>query len=444
MSWAQRAQKLPFFYGWVVVAVAFITMAVGVNVRTGFSLLYPPLLAEFGWDRAVTAAAFSIGFLAATVYAPAIGILLDRYGPRVVVSGGALMGAIGLAGATAMTEPWHLYVTLGLMVVGGSTAMAYIGHSVFLPNWFVARRGMAIGIAFSGVGVGSMVMFPTMQLIIDDYGWRAACWALAIALLVIVVPLNVLFQRQRPQDMGLHPDGIDPGAAHAGGAADGSADNIVDEVWANTVWTLPKALRTARFWLIFVGYATGLFAWYTIVVHQTQYILDQGFSAAHAALALGLVPLFGAIASIGFGSLSDQIGREWGYSIGCLGFVICYGALLVMQSDPAMGWLVVVIVAQGLMGYSLTPNYGAIPSEVFQGPSFGAIFGCLNIGASIGAAAGPWLTGWIYDVQGSYTMGFWISGTAAAVSCACIWLAAPRKVRLVAGQARRRARLRQA
>ncbi len=432
---------MPFYYGWIVVAVAFVTLAVGVNVRTGFSLLYPPLLQEFGWDRGVTAAAFSIGFLVATVYAPIIGILFDRYGPRVVISGGAVMSSAGLASATVMTEPWHLYVSLGMLVVGGSTAMAYIGHSVFLPNWFVARRGLAVGIAFSGVGVGSILMFPSMQWIIDQHGWRLACWGLVVILLTVVVPLNIIFQRKRPQEVGQHPDGIDPDALDASGNRREPLDTIVDAEWAATTWTLSRAVRTRRFWLLFVGFSTAMFAWYTVVVHQTQYIIDQGFSASQAALALGLVPLFGVVAQIGFGSLSDKIGREWGYSIGCLGFVVCYGALLMMQADPGSGsaWLALVILSQGLLGYSLTPNYGAIPAEIFQGRHFGAIFGFLNVGAAFGAAAGSWLTGWIHDVSGSYTVAFWMSGGFAIVSLLCIWAAAPRKVRLVVGQARRRA-----
>ncbi len=432
---------MPFYYGWVVVAVAFVTLAVGVNVRTGFSLLYPPLLVEFGWERGVTAAAFSVGFLSATIYAPAIGGLLDRFGPRAVTSTGALMCALGLAGATFMTEPWHLYLTLGIMVVGGSTAMAYIAHSVFLPNWFVLRRGLAIGIAFSGVGVGSIAIFPAMQIVIGEFGWRIACWALVAILLGLVIPLNLALQRQRPQDVGQYPDGIDPHRTDADGNRPVPLNTVVDRDWASTNWTLAKAMRTARFWLLFVGFSVGMFAWYTVVVHQTQYIIDRGFSASHAAFALGLVPLFGVFAQIGFGSLSDRYGREWGYTIGCLGFVVCYGALLRMQTDSSSIWLAIVILSQGLLGYSLTPNYGTIPAEIFQGRHFGAIFGVLNVGAALGAAAGSWLTGWIHDVSGSYATAFWMAGGFSVLSMICIWLAAPRKVRLVSGQARRRAAL---
>ncbi len=437
---AGRLQRLPVFYGWVVVAVAFVTMSIGVNVRTAFSLLYPPLLTEFGWERGVTAAAFSLGFLAATMITPVVGLMMDRVGPRLVIAAGALMCSTGLISATVMTEPWHLYLSMGVLVVGGSTAMAYLVHSVFLPNWFAAQRALAIGIAFSGVGIGSIVLFPLLQMVIDSYGWRAACWLLVAMLIFIVLPLNLALQRQKPADIGEHPDGVDPNKRDERTGRSHIIDNVVDKEWVAINWTLARAMRTREFWLVFVGFTASLFAWYTILVHQTQYIIDQGYSVSTAALALGVVPLLGVGAQIGFGYLSDQIGREWGHTIGCLGFVICYGALLRMQADPHVGWLMVMIAAQGLLGYSMTPNFGAIPAELFQGPHFGAIYGVINVGSTLGAALGPWLIGWLHDLQGNYQSGFWIAGSATVFSCVCIWLAAPRKVRLVAGQARRRQR----
>src|SRR5207302_11022036 len=208
-------RRLPFFYGWIVVAVAFVTMGIGVNTRTAFSLLFPPILAEFGWDRAVTAGAFSVGFLVATAYVPFLGMAMDRYGPRVVIPIGIVITSAGLALAPLTSRPWHLHVTLGALVGGGSIFMTYIGHSLFLPHWFVRRRGLAIGIAFSGVGIGSMLLFPWLGRLIAASGWRAACWALVVLLTVVLLPLNVTLPRGRPEDIGLAADG-DPAAGTAG------------------------------------------------------------------------------------------------------------------------------------------------------------------------------------------------------------------------------------
>lgn len=162
--------RLPFFYGWVIVAVAFVTMAVGVNARTAFSLLYPPILDEFGWDRGVTAGAFSFGFLVSAVLSPFIGRLMDHRGPRFVIEIGVAAMAAGLLLATLVRQPWHLYATLGVLVGAGGNCLGYTVHAYFLPRWFVRRRGLAMGIAFSGVGAGSIVLLPWLQTII----WFAA------------------------------------------------------------------------------------------------------------------------------------------------------------------------------------------------------------------------------------------------------------------------------
>ncbi len=431
-----RGARLPFFYGWVVVAVAFVTMAIGVNTRTAFSLLFPPILDEFGWDRATIAGAFSIGFLASALYTPFIGLAMDRFGPRLVIPFGVLVVAAGLLLATRASRPWQFDLSLGVLVVGGSVFVSYIGHSIILPHWFVRRRGLATGIAFSGVGVGSILLFPWLQRVIDDAGWRTACLALAGLLVVVLLPLNLLLQRRRPEDLGLAPDG-DPGEAGPRAGPPGSA-NVVDHAWAATDWTLARALRTARYWWLFLAFFCGLFAWYAVLVHQTRYLLEIGFRPELAAWALGLVGLCGVIGQIGIGHLSDRVGREWAWTVAALGFVLCYLCLLALPARPSLALLYAMVGAQGLLGYGLATVYGAIPAELFQGPRFGTIFGTLGSASILGAAGGPWVAGLVYDRLGSYAPAFWLAIALSLLSIGCVWLAAPRKVRLVAGQAARR------
>src|SRR5215831_10031001 len=275
------ALRLPFFYGWIVAAVVFISMAVGVNARTGFSLLFPPIIQEFGWERGMTAGAFSFGFLVSAVLSPFLGRLMDRRGPRVVMEMGILLMAAGLMLATQVRAPWQLYLTLGVMVGGGSVCLGYTGQSLFLPNWFVRRRGLAMSLAFSGVGVGSIILLPWLQAVIGRAGWRTACLTMGLLVLVLLAPLNLLLRR-RPEDIGLEADGD---RSSRDGAPVRRGANVVDPAWAAVDWTLPRAARTARFWWIAVGYFCGLFAWYAVQVHQTKYLIEVGFSPAHAAWA---------------------------------------------------------------------------------------------------------------------------------------------------------------
>ncbi len=421
---------LPFFYGWVIVAVAFVTMGVGVNARTAFSLLFPPILDEFGWERGVTAGAFSFGFLVSAVLSPSLGRLMDRRGPRVVIELGVGLMAAGLLLAPLVRQPWHLYATLGVLVGGGSVCLGYTGQALFLPNWFVRRRGLAISVAYSGVGVGSIILLPWLQDLIGRAGWRASCWALGILILALLAPLNLLLRR-RPEDLGLEPDGDD---APPGSPAANRTANVVDLAWAAVDWTLGRAMRTTRFWWIMVGYFCGLFAWYAVQVHQTKYLVEIGFSPTDAAWALGVVSLAGIPGQIALGHLSDRIGREWVWTVGSLGFALCYLALLLLRHAPTPTLLYLMVVSQGMLGYGLTSVVGAIPAEIFQGRHYGTIFGTLMLASIVGGAAGPWVTGALYDATGSYTLAFSLAIGASVLSAVAIWLAAPRAVRAVAGR----------
>src|SRR5262249_39153343 len=165
--------------------------------------------------------------------------------------------------------------------------------------------------------------------------------------------------------------------------------HVVDHGWAAIEWTLARAVRTRRFWWIFLGYFTCLFAWYTVQIHQTKYLLELGFSADFAAWALGVVGLAGIAGQILWGYVSDRIGREWAWTASGAGFALCYVALLELPAHPAK-WLVYVMVAsQGLLGYGAASVFGAIPMELFQGVRYSSIFAGLNLASNAGAGTGP-------------------------------------------------------
>ena len=409
-------------------------MAVSVTVRTAYSLLLPPLIAEFGWERRLAAGAFSFGFLASALLGPLIGLAIDRHGPRPVILAGVGMIAAGLLLAPGVGAPWHLYGTLGLLVGIGSNLMAFTAQTLYLPYWFRRRRGLAMSIAFSGVGVGAILLLPWLQAMIAAEGWRAACTAMALVVLCVLGPLNLLV-RKRPEEIGLRPDG-EAAEPEAGGPPRGAA-NIVDPAWAAVDWTLARALRTARFWWLCLGFACALFAWYAVQVHQTQYLIETGFSPLVAGWALGLVSAVAIPGQIGLGALSDRIGREWVWSIGCAGFAACYALLIALEGNPSPVLLYAMVVVQGALGYALPSVMGPIVAEIFEGRHYGAIFGAINVALVGGGAAGPWVAGLVHDATGSYRPAFLIAIACCAVAAAAIWIAAPRRVRVVPGKLRR-------
>jgi MFS family permease len=146
------------------------------------------------------------------------------------------------------------------------------------------------------------------------------------------------------------------------------------------------------------------------------------------------VSLVAVPGQIALGHLSDRIGREWVWTIGNGGFILCCVALILLRGSPLPLLLYLMVVAQGLLGYGLTSVMGAIPAEIFEGRNYGSIFGSVMLAAILGGAAGPWVTGVMYDRLGTYLPAFSLSIVLSLVSAIVIWLAAPRKVRSVAAR----------
>ena len=426
------AARLPFFFGWVIIAVAFVTMALSVSVRTAFSLMFPPIVDEFGWDRGLAAGAFSFGFLVSAGISPVLGRLIDRRGPRLVIEVGVLVTAAGLIAATLITAPWHLYATLGLLVGIGANCMSFSVQSQYLPNWFVRNRALAIGIAFSGVGAGAILILPWLQALILHDGWRSACWKLGVITLIVLLPINLLVAKS-PEELGLLPDG----ERHTpGGAAKKRPSNIVDAEWAAIEWTVPRAIRTGRFWWLALSFFGGGWIWYSVQIHQTKYLVEIGFDPMLAAWSLGVVAMAGIPGQIALGALSDRFGREIVWTLSCLGFAICYGALLLLAVDPTQPLLWLMVLSQGLLGYAFAAIMGPVVAEIFEGARFGSIFSLLMVALIGGGAAGPFFTGLLHDWTGTYTIAFALGIVFSVVSTIAVWIAAPRKVRVVAGSLR--------
>ena len=426
------ARRLPFFYGWVVVAVAFVTMAIGVNARTAFSLLFAPIVGEFGWERAVVAGAFSFGFLglrrAQSAARPHDGHARSarRHRTRRRSDDGG-----PAARAADDQRAWHLYSTLGLLVGGGSVCLSFTGQSLYLPNWFVRRRGLAMSVAFAGVGRRldhSAAGVPDLDRALRlAHGLRhprrravLSCSRRSICSCA----------RSRPISASNRTATL---AHDSGGPVRRS--NIVDAKWAAIDWTLSRALKTSRFWMLAVGYFSGLFSWYAVQVHQTKYLVEIGYSATDGRLgARRRQPRRHSRADRARLAVRPHRPR--------MGLDDRFARLRADLYRPARHagrrrrcrWLYALIVAQGLLGYGVTAVFGSVAYEIFEGRHYGSIFGALSLTSLAGGAAGPFVAGAIHDLTGSYNLAFWLCIVASVVSIAAIWLAAPRKVRAVAGR----------
>lgn len=387
-----------FFYGWIIVAVAFLSLFVSLGIRFTYSIFFIPLTNEFGWDRAATSGIFSLSLLLFAIIGPFLGNLFDRVGARIVfVIGSAILG-IGLILCGTTQSYWQLVIYYSLIASLGLAALSLGMHGVVLSRWFVRKRGLAIGLAFAGTGLGTFVFAPLGEQLIAAYGWRDTYILFGIIVLVLLGPANTLWARSRPQEMGLLPDGesllVDSGKR---------AQSSQPAHNARTV------LHDGRLWLLLIVTLLALTSARMIVVHAVAHMVDVGMTTLFAATVYGAVGLVQAPATVAWGWISDHVGRVWAFTLGSLCVVAAIGILLYLQIDanPNLAWL--FAIAFGLGDSSRTSLLNALTADLFEGPDFGTINGYNITAFGLGGALGPWLGGYMFDVTGHYTIAFWFS-----------------------------------
>jgi len=422
---AKRAKNPPF-YGWIIVGVSFITLAVGYGSRASFAVFLVAILEEFGWKRGAISGAFMLHMLVAGVGLPMVGALVDRYGPRILLPTGAAIMAFGMWRLGGLNELWHFYLFYGLVMAVGRIMIAMTPHMAILSNWFIKRRGTAMGLAGSGIGIGSVILIPMVQMSLTQLGWRDGCSLIALVIFLVLFPLNAFFQRLRPEDMGLAPDGE---TRYNGDPRDAERDGPSSTADSMESWTVRSAIRTSRYWLLFLAFF--LVAMVNMVdMHQIAYLVDAGFGRTMAAMIFASVGLMQSLGVFCGGALSDRIGRERSYTLG-VSFLITGIILLLSIKDPSYNIRLALFVSFYGFGNgfrsSLMPS---ITADVFHGKRVGSIYGTFATAMTCGGALGPWLAGHLYDVTGYYTIPFVMVIGSVSLACILVWIVAPRKTRL--------------
>jgi len=395
---------MKFFYGWIVVAVAFVSLLISLGIRFTYSIFFIPLTNEFGWDRASTSSIFSISLLLFAVVGPLLGNLMDRLGARIVfVAGSAILG-IGLMLSGTAQSLWQMVVYYSIIASLGLAALSLGMHGVVLSRWFIRRRGLAIGLAFAGTGIGTFIFSPLVEQLIANYGWRGTYFALGAIVLVLLVPINALWARSHPKEMNQLPDGeslLIESTQHAPTKPTHNARTV---------------LRDARLWLLLIVTLLALTAARMIVVHAVAHMVDVGFTTLFAATVFGAVGLVQAPATVTWGWISDRTGRVWSFALGSICVVAAIAILLYLETDtnPVFAWL--FALAFGLGDSSRTSLINALTADLYEGPDFGTINGYNITALGLGGALGPWLGGYIFDATGHYTIAFWFALIATIIA----------------------------
>lgn len=420
-------KRHPFFYGWTIVGVSFVTLAISFGIWYSFSVFFVAILSEFGWSRAATAGVFSMFMVVHSGLAIVIGSLLDRFGPRKLIPFGSILVAMGLLASSRIEALWQLYLFYGVVTAIGICSIGYISHSILLPNWFLKKRGLAIGIAMAGIGVGMQVIVPVTQNIISRFGWRTAYCLLGAVILIIVIPLNAVFQRRNPEEIGELPDGERRPVDHQVPMKENfRSTSIAESIPAE--WTLGDTLRTSRFWFLFLTFFFTPMAIQGTLIHQVAHVVDKGFSAERGAFFFGLAGIMGSAGKILFGYLSDRIGREKAFAIG-IGCAF-FGVLSLMCLRPGHGQLLYGYAILFGLGYgSIAPIFPSQAADLFHGAHFGRIYGFLSIAGGLGGATGAWLSGKIFDLTASYGIAFFGVLSALVIIVFFFWFTSPALLR---------------
>jgi MFS family permease len=427
---SMKRQKI-IFHGWLIVAVGIVAYALGYGARYSFSVIFPSLVSEFEWPRDTTAGILSVHMFVYGLAAPVAGHLVDKIGPRITMVSGAVFLALGLVIAALASEPWHFYLTFGVLAGVGLCLIGSVPFTTVIKNWFRKKSGLALSILFFGVGAG-FAWYPVIAILINWVSWRGTFVTEATVVAATLLPLILLIVRYHPTEMGLSPDNA-PGTAvfPRSGTFDGGTSS--NQEGGTVDWTLGKATRTLRFWLLCLS---SFCIWGVVqtlmVAHHVAFAMDVGYSNTYASSVLSLFGLMFACGCL-CGMVSDWIGREMTMTIGT---VIGISGIVVLSfvKDASRPWMLYYYAMALGFGQGITvPSVAASIVDIFQGQRVGAIIGAVWFGFSIGGTIGPWLGGWIFEVNGSYLPAFILSMVLYAVGCAALWGAAPRKTRKSGG-----------
>lgn len=422
------------FYGWVILAVCLVTVFLVYGVRWSFSVFYVAILDEFGWSRADTALIFSANIIVYGITSPIAGTLVDRFGPRRVIPIGILLVVLGAVASSQAHAIWQFVILYGIILALGISIAGFVPHTPTMTNWFVRKRGTAIAVVTSGMGLSFLMSFFAQSLI-SALGWRMSFVILGAIVGVIALPLALFVHRYHPREMGLFADGDSAPAEQKHQAQ--AASLVVNQEWAATEWSLPKAVRTYRFWALFLallcmwGMSLNL-----IVAHQVVFAVDVGYSKEFGALVYALYGIMYAVGNIS-GLVSDRIGREPAASIGLVLAAMGVGMLLLVKDTSAPWMLYLYSVLFGFGAGLFSPCLTSSAADLFQGKHFGSIYGFIVMGFGVGGAVSPWLGGRIFDVYGSYSLAFVMVIGFILATLVLIWIAGPGRVRRVAGRAPR-------
>jgi len=379
----------PAFAGWRMVAVAVFVdfIAVGFFFYS-YGVFFKAIAAEFGDSRLGVSIGTTVTMGVGAVMAPLIGRALDRYPLKAVIATGAVSMSTGFVLLGFVQTPLQFYLVLGIFIGFGAGAMGQLATSKLVSNWFVMKRGTALGIAATGISVSGVVMPAISALIIGEFGWRNGFITYGVITLLVVVPVVLRFVISRPEDVGLLPDGAEE---------------------ATRLPPKKPRLRTREFlgnpnfWFLTLTIGLLFCIQSATLIHMVPRLTDQGLDLVSASYIASGTALFGVMGKLIYGYLVDRWDVRHALWLG-IGFQVI-GQLFMLFGDSYFTFLVGACLFGFGMG-GIVPMQGAVVGAAFGRESFGKVLGAMRPPMSVVHLMGVPFAGWVFDMTGSYQPAF--------------------------------------
>jgi len=396
-------QKL--FYGWVITGAVFFNLAMSYGAQYSFGILFPSLIEEFKWNRQTLSGVFSFYNVMYCALAAILGRAADRFGPKIVLIFGSICLGSGIGLISQVNAPWHLYVVYGLLASLGMSA-TYITASPTVVKWFIQKRGLALGLCQSGLGVGVIAIPPVSGFLITAFGWRQACIILGSSVFLVLFAMAFLLIGY-PERIGLKPDGLTGNSSVKSG-------KVVQETILNEVtWSVKDAIRTKSFWLVTaMFFCTWLFIFLPLV-HLMMFALDIGLSKRLAFMGLSILGAGLTFGRLFTGALSDRIGRKQAL---VASFALQVFAWLLITRTSSSWTFLLSAATLGLSQGGNAALFPAITGDYFGRGRAGSIIGIIFSIAGPASAIGPFVAGYLHDVTHHYQWAFVLAALANLIA----------------------------
>jgi len=407
---SQAEKRSGIFYGWWIVAACSTIALMSSSSRFSFTMFFPYLLDDLGWTRTTLGFGLTLHMWIYGLGAAASGFLVDRYGPRGLMTVGGFIIMIGLVLTSRMNTPFQFYIYYGVILAIGVSATLVVPNSSTARKWFIKKGGLAVALTAVGMTLGISIISLIIPDLINAFGWRNSWLYLGLIMGISIMGISWFVVRKDPESMGLYPDGEQRPQIETSSTDIPQASHR-DE----TEWTVKEAIKTRSYWFLLIGNAVFIIpvmgfmghvaAWGVDIANMSNVPVGSAIGVIKTSIfLLGIASVTGSL--IG-GPLSDKFGRKPVLIVGfALEIVLIFYAINV---DRLSGMTIFCLLG-GIAGGIIVPLWAPYVGDIFGRASLATLFGLMIFAVGIIGGTGPVIFGWIFDKTDSYSWAFAFSG----------------------------------